>query len=56
MVSEAGGFLLSVLQRHFKEKNKRFCTLDVNTADRYFLEPRKQLDRVTARGYGNCEG
>ena len=55
VVSGAGAFLLSVLQHHFQEKNKRFDTPYVITEDHNFPEARKQLDRVTARGYGNCE-
>ena len=55
-VSEAGAFLLSVLQKGFQEKDRRFCTPFVIMADRYFPEARKQLDRVTVRDYGNCDG
>ena len=38
-------------------KDKRFGTPYVIAVDRYFPEARKeQLDRVTARGCGKCEG
>ena len=40
IVSEVEAFLLSVLQHHFQEKDKRFCTPHVITADRYFSEAR----------------
>ena len=57
MVYEAEMFLLSVLQRHFREKDKRFSTPYDITADRYYFpEARKRLDRVRAQGYGNCKG
>ena len=56
MVSEAGAFLLNVLPYYFQEKDKRFCKPYIITVDRYFPEARKQLDRVTARSYGNCKG
>ena len=49
-------FLLSVeLQHNFQQKAKRFVRR-MFTADHRFPETRKQLDRVTARCYGNCEG
>ena len=57
VVSEPEEILLSIgLQHNFQEKAKRFCTPYVITEDRYFPKARKQLDRVTAQGYGNCEG
>ena len=53
MVSEAGAFLLGVrLQHHFQKKKAiRYAVARV-AVDRYFPEARKQMDRVTARGYG----
>ena len=57
MVSETEEVLLSIgLQHNFQEKAKRFCTPYVITEDRYIPKAKKQLDRVTAQGYGNCEG
>ena len=49
-------FLLSLgLQHHFKRRPSDFVR-PVFTTDCYFLKDRHQLDRVTARGYGNYEG
>ena len=56
MVSEAGAILLSVLQHHFQQKDKQFCTPYVITVDCYFSEARKQLDQVMIPGYENCDG
>ena len=57
MVSETEEVLLSIgLQHKFQDKAKLFCTSYVITEDRYFPKARKQPDRVTAQGYGNCEG
>ena len=57
MVSGTEAVLLSVgLQHHFQEKDKRFGTRYVllQTATSPKLET--QLDRVTTRGCGRCEG
>ena len=57
VASETEEVLLSIgLQYNFQEKTKRFCTSYVITEDRYVPKARKQPGRVTAQGYGNCEG
>ena len=56
MVYEAGAFLLSVgIQHYFQREGQAVLYAVCFTADRYFPEAGKQLDRVMARGFGKCE-